>query len=186
MATSLNGRPVPHVLKFSPDAQKEWKAFQRSVESMPRKDGVLANLPGWGSKLPGNVARVAALFHCVWHGANVVNDLEIGLPIMSRAIQLGETLIPHALAVFEIAGANENRDIAMKLWRIIDGLRSPNFSARDAWHPLRGTYTRTLDVEGGFAVLIDHNYIAEFEGKGEGKPGRPSRKFRVHPRLVSQ
>lgn len=180
--TDANGKPLLHNLKLSSEAHAIWKAFQRKIEPMLRKGGKLATRGGYGSKLRGNVARIAGLLHCSMYKADAVHVLEIGATAMRRAVELGDIFLNHALAVFQLAAAQADLDIAKRPWEVIQRRRRHTFTANEALHPLRGAYARTLDVQGVFAVLPDHNFIIELEGK----PGRPSRKIKAHPNLSSE
>jgi DNA-binding cell septation regulator SpoVG len=184
--TDDEGEPTPHVLSFSAAAYGLWKAWQREVESMMREGGRLQHLAGWAGKLAGNTARIAGLLHCGERTFTAVAQREIQGDSVERAITLARVFLDHALVVFDLMGSDASSEGATALWGVITSRRDVEFSARDAWHPLRGKYKRVGDVEAGFQKLIDHNLIAEWGGGMAGKPGRPSRRFRVHPQVAEE
>lgn len=188
-----NGKESPHVLSLSPDAHRLWQSFWNEIELMMRPDGRLEHLTDWGGKLPGAVARVAGLLHCVAYTSCATTTREIEVGTMERAIRLGRYLIDHAMVAFNIMGANPAMEAARDLWRVIEKARQPQFSVRDAWHPLRNnnSYKTVADAEPGFDVLIDHGYIMEphqaTEAEYPRKKGRPpSRTFIVNPKLSEE
>ena len=184
-----NGKELPHVLTLSPDAYEVWQSFWNEIETMMRPDGRLEHLTDWGGKLPGMVARVAGLLHCVAYTSCATTTREIESGTMERAIRFGRYLIEHAMVAFSLMGANPAMEAARDLWRIIEKNRQSTFSVRDAWNPLRSTYKTVADAEPGFDILIDHGYIAEphqvAEMESPRRKGRPpSRVFNVNPKLM--
>jgi hypothetical protein len=185
-ATDDKGEPVPHTLTFSGTAYRIWKDWQREVEGMLREGGQLEHLRGWGGKLAGNTVRLAGLMHCGELTFRAVAQREIQADTVQRAVELARVFLGHAMNVFDMMGSDPATGAANALWKVIAGRREEEFSARDAWNPLRGKFKRVGDVEGGFQKLIDHNLIAELGTPDIGKPGRPSRRFRVHPDLAEE
>lgn len=94
-----DGVEQTRVLTLSPDASKEWKEFQKTIEPMLRQHGKLALCQGWGGKLCGFVLRIAGLLHVAEHGQN---NLTINKNSMANALELGALLIEHALATFSL------------------------------------------------------------------------------------
>ncbi|MEM8493830.1 MAG: YfjI family protein [Planctomycetota bacterium] len=173
-----------HLLRLDDEAYATWKAFQREVEQMLRPDAELGQLQGWGSKLPGGVARIASLLHLAEQGSHAVHDRVITNDAMTSAVTLGRLFITHARIAFDAMGGRHELECARDLWRVITGLRQDSFTARDAWNPLRGTYKTTREAEPGFALLIDHNLIYERDADAFRTRGRPSRVFYVHPEVA--
>jgi hypothetical protein len=139
---------------------------------------------GWGGKIAGTTARVAGLLHCAELSFRAVAQTEIQADTMRRAVALAKVFTDHAVIVFDVMGADTATDAAAAIWKVIQKMRQEEFSARNAWNPLRGKYKRVGDVEAGFQKLIDHNLIAELHTADTNKPGRPSRMFRVHPDIA--
>lgn len=180
----MNEREVPRTLMLSPDAYSLWKEYQHEVERMMRGGGRLDHLKDWGGKLPGAAARTAGLFHCADFTSDLLNQHSIGPETMARAVSLARFLTDHAVAVFDLMGADEDIEAAKHLWQSIERMRRETFSARDAWHPLRSRYKRIEVVAGGFDVLIQRNYISEPHQADYRERGRPSRVFIVNPLIA--
>jgi hypothetical protein len=180
----VNGEEKSRVLYLSPVATAAWKSWQREVEQMMREGGRLEHLTDWGGKLPGATARIAGLLHLADNASCPGSCMEIPASPMERAITFARWLVEHALITFDLMGADEGMEAARKLWKAIEAKRQPTFKAADAWIPLKGTFKRAKDAEPGFEVLTEHNYIEELHSADRGKPGRPSRKFRVNPAIV--
>jgi hypothetical protein len=183
-----NDREVPHVLRLSREALFAWDGFWAEVEALMRPGNRLEHLNDWGGKLPGHVARVAALLHCADYASCPTSVLEINQDTMERAVTFGRYLIEHALIAFDLMGADAAMEAARDLWKSIEKSRKTIFSLRDAWHPIRGKYCKVGDAEPGFDVLIDHCYIVEpHQGEDESQRRRgrpPSRRFAVNPKLT--
>ncbi len=176
----------PHVLLLDGPAYGAWKDHQRRVEVELREGGRFAGMTDWAGKLPGAVARMAGLTHCVrW-------ALEPGSPVdqlingdtMERAVRLGELLAEHALAVFDLMDGGGQVEEARRVWQHIrdDGLTEFAFS--DLWHPLRGTFRTTADIEPAVEMLLDHNLVLPVEERLPAKRGRRGRRFRANPKAL--
>ena len=177
-----DGNPRPHVLSFSTDAWREWKEFQRIVESDMREGGRFEHIQDWASKLPGAMARVAGLLHCAENANPHVT--EIASDTMKRTLALGALLCEHALAVFDAMSADPAMSKARRVWRWVEQQRTASFTLRDCWHPLRGTFKRVKDIEPALEILVERRYLFRTE-LDERRPGRPtSQTFTVNPVLT--
>lgn len=78
-ATDEQGKPCAHVLKIEPTAYTEWDAFARKVEERMREGREYAHMTDWAGKLPGAVARIAALLHIARHATVEPQDRPIAL-----------------------------------------------------------------------------------------------------------
>ena len=176
------GRYVPHVLRLDDEAYQIWKDHQRRVEQRMAEGGPYVGMRDWAGKLPGAVARIAAVFHCAGIIDSEPQHHPIGYDAMGRAVQLGELLAEHALAAFDLMVGGEQW-AAERLWAHITEKGSREFSYSELWHPLRGTFKKASDMEDAVEVLLDHNLILEHEGN-RLRPGRPARRYFVNPRAV--
>ncbi len=186
VATDEQGMLRPYVLKFSAQARKEWKEFSRAVEMDMREAGRFEHITDWGGKLPGAAARIAGLLHCAEHASSQPWHAEIILTTMARALELAAVLSTHALAVFDLIGADPDLEAAKKVWRWVERNRQASFTARDCFQALKGTFRRMADLELAFTVLKERLYIFEENrtvGSRESLPGRPSRLFTVNLNL---
>jgi len=178
------GAVHPHVLALDGAAYGVWKDHQRRVEVDLRETGRFGSMTDWGGKLPGATARLAALIHCArW-------ALEPGHPVdrlidrdtMQQAVRLAELLAEHALAVFDLMFVDGGLESARKVWRHIQDRRMASFSFSELWHPLRGTFKTSADIEPAVEELMDRNLILPVEEHPQGRRGRRGRRYVVNPK----
>lgn len=186
-APNGEGGYQPRILSLSGEAWHIWTDFAHQIEASMRPDGELERLQDWGCKLAGSTARIAGLFHVAKHGRQAIRFDEIAGDTMTRAVKMARFSIPHMLAVFEGMDKDGRFEAARRLWRVCvknrDKRADPNIvTAREMWHPLRGTYKTTEAVEPAIRTLIDHNWIVELPSSEHRRPGSPSRRFRINPK----
>lgn len=103
----LQGLPgaveAPRVLTMSEAARDAWLDLAEEIERQQGEGGRFESINDWTSKLPGAVARIAALLELAENGLQAV---EVSHAAMDRALKLGRLLIPHAQAAFGM-GASE-------------------------------------------------------------------------------
>jgi hypothetical protein len=170
------------ILKFSDAAYEEWKAFSQTVEVYMREGGCLEHLRDWAGKLPGQVARIAGNCHCAEHAYGNPADYLISLETVKKVQALAATLIPHALAAFGMMGADPALDGARKVLRWIQREQKPNFTARDCFKCLQGSFPRMADLTPAFGVLVETFHIYEAMVQ-KTKVGRHSQRFLVNPNI---
>jgi hypothetical protein len=176
-------KPRPNVIGFDAAAHGRWKQYAREVETQLRPGGRFEHMTDWAGKLPGAVARIAGLLHCVEWAHAQPQGVRVSEQTMLQAIAIGDVLADHALAAFDLMGADEGLAAARRLWSWVEAGRHTTFTMRDAWNPLRGTYKHVADIQPGFDVLIERGWITELEDD-EQRVGRPSRRFKVTPVIV--
>ncbi len=181
-ATNSSGEISPYILKLTPDAYELWKEFQREVEKDMRDGGMFEHLKDWAGKLPGAVGRLAGLLHCVEHANEQPWSFAIDDETLDRTLNLAALLSRHALAAFDLMGADKDLNSARKVWQWIERNRNESFSARDCFEALKGTFKRMLNINPAFDVLIERHYI--FELPHPQKAGRPSKQFNVNPMIT--
>jgi hypothetical protein len=65
---------------------------------------------------------------------------------MKNALEIAALLSKHALAVFDLMGADASLKASRKLWSWIIRNRKPQFAFREAHQALRGTFSRVKDL----------------------------------------
>ena len=187
-SATRGNRAVPHTLQLTDEARSVWRHFWNDIEAMMRPGGRLEHITDWASKLPGAIARISGLLHCADYASCIADNLRIPADTVRRAVAFGQFLIGHAEIAFDVMGDDSAMEIARELWKVISKRRQAIFTAREAWHPMRGRYKRMQDVEAGFDVLIDHGHIIEPPQADDDRPRRagrpPSRMFTVNPQLT--
>lgn len=186
--TDGSGQLQPYVLRLSPDAHAEWKEFQRTVESKMRDDGAYEHIRDWAGKLPGAAARIAGLLHCAEYANTLPSNLTITIITMQRALSLAAFYQAHALAAFDMMGADPDLEKARRVWRWVEREQKKEFTARDCFQALRGSYPRMDLLNPAFVVLLERGYLLEQETAIDsmGRPGRKKRVFIVNPDALKE
>lgn len=179
-ATDEAGKPCPHILKLSGDALQAWQTFAHRVEARMREGGTFAHLTDWAGKFPGAVARIAALLHVARHALVRPWEHEISLEDMAAALRMADALSAHALAVFDLMGADPALDGARVLLRWIEREGKPEFTFRDCHHAHKTRFKRAPELEPMIDVLAERHYIRQRIVK---VAHRPSRIFEVNPAI---
>ncbi len=181
MASNTEGEPVAHILKMSRDAQQAWQAFAHKIEAGMREGGTYAHITDWAGKFPGAMARVAALLHITRYAFENASVYEIHLMDMNAALRMADVLGIHALAVFDLMGADPALDGARHVLRWIEREGKTEFSFRDCHYAHKTRYKRTDELEPVIEVLIERHYIRPRVVK---VAHRPSRLFEVNPAIL--
>lgn len=171
-------------LTLSPEAYREWKAFQRHVEDELREGGTFEHIRDWASKLPGGLARIAGVLHCADQAGTQPEHSPVSLATMEAALALGALLERHALAAFSLMAVDSQLDAAQKVWAWVIRKQQPTFSKRDCFHDLQGTFREMAAIRPAFEILVERGYLFPLPLK---KPvGRPSEGYRVNNRIVKE
>ena len=174
----------PYRLTLSPEAYREWKAFQRHVEDELRDGGTFEHIRDWASKLPGGLARIAGVLHCATYANDEPQAHPVAVSTMEAALALGALLERHALAAFSLMAVDSQLDAAQKVWAWVLRQRQPSFSKRDCFHDLQGTFREMAAIRPAFEILVERGYLFPLPLK---KPvGRPSEGYRVNNRIVKE
>lgn len=171
------GEIEPYILRLDTSAYEAWKDFQKEVEKDMREGEIFEHVKDWAGKLPGVVGRLAGLLHCAEHSNPWT--IEISHETLERTLNLSAFLSRHALAAFDLMGADHDLDAARKVWHWIERNHRTTFSARDCFEAVKGTYKRMAEIIPAFDVLMERNHI--FELQEQKVVGRPSRRFIVNP-----
>lgn len=179
-ASDETGNPSPHVLKVSSDALQAWQTFAHKVEAGMREGGTFAHATDWAGKFPGAVARIAALLHIARHALIRPWEHEISLVDMAAALRMADALSAHALAVFDLMGADPALDGARVVLRWIEREGKPELTFRDCHYAHKTRFKRAAELEPIIDVLIERHYIRQRVAK---VAHRPSRIFEVNPAI---
>ena len=168
-------------LTLEPGAFKEWRDFQDHIEVQLRPGGKLYSILGWGGKICGYTLRLAGLLHVMEYGHHT---LVISLETMNRALELAALLINHALAAFDLMGADESQAKVKEVyeWIIFNGEAS--FLKRECQRSLHGQFRTVNELEEALHDLEDRNIISPPIHTPTG--GRPSIHFDVNPALFQE
>jgi replicative DNA helicase len=154
------------VLRFSAEAVRLIDEFWRENEASLDESGALADLKGWGAKLPGAVCRIAAIMEIACN----VHAEEVSADRVRKAIGIGRVLRSHAVAVFSGSGTNPDVKRAMRLLAWIQRKGELVFTRRDAHQALRGSghalIRKGADLDGAFSLLVEHQFIDRVDERG--------------------
>jgi hypothetical protein len=91
----------------------------------------------------------------------------------------------HALAAFDLMGADPATEAARQIWAWVERVRTPQFSARECWQGVKGRFARMAEVTEGLAVLAERGYVDEERPQPRAGPGRPAGPlYAVHEELA--
>ncbi|MDI5964822.1 YfjI family protein [Streptantibioticus silvisoli] len=179
------------VLTFTAQASEEMYVFQERQQERLRRGGDLHQMASWASKLPGKLARIAALTTLY----SEPSATEIGVERLRAALDLAPYFIAHARLCLDLMGANKDakltpaRDVLDWLRRRKEDKRQTPFTVRDvqrgvdgnAWGP-EGITAET--VQSAVDVLVDRGWAVALPPppRPEGQRGRPPGvKYSPHP-----
>lgn len=182
MASDDQGETCPHILKITSDALQVWQTFAHKVEAGMREGATYAHLTDWAGKLPGAAVRIAALLHISRNALIRPWEKEISVEDMNAALCIADVLSIHALAVFDLMGADPALDGARVILRWIEREGKPEFTFRDCHYAHKTRYKRTVDLEPAIDVLIERHFIRPRVVK---VAHRPSRILEVNPAILS-
>src|SRR5262249_23426688 len=99
--TDATGKPVPHVLRLSPEGYSALQQFEAWIEPQLAPLGDLGQMTDWAGKLVGAVARITGIVHMVEYAdTSAPWERPIRQDSVERAIALGHYLIQHARAAY--------------------------------------------------------------------------------------
>ena len=168
-----------HISRLSDPARAEWTNLQRSIEEQMAESGTFAHATDWASKLPGAAARLAALFHCAQYSNDRPENELISIATMECALTWAAVLAQHALAVFDLMSADGKLEAARRVWGWVIRERKAQFTARDCFNAVRGTFPTMEDLQPALSVLTERYHLIPIQPSRRGV-GRPSVSYRVN------
>lgn len=169
----------PRVLPMSNRALDIWADFAQSIEDQQGEGGRYEAISDWTSKLPGAVARIAALLELADSGTGVE---DVGDAAVSRAVSLGWLLVPHAQAAFGLLGADGiDSDAAFVLKWIRSGGQM-EFSRPECQKALEGRFRSVDRLTKALKRLEDQHIVRSYARRNKG--ARPTPMYQVNPKAV--
>ncbi|MCU0925273.1 MAG: YfjI family protein [Hydrogenophaga sp.] len=168
----------PKVLTFTDPARELWFDFAQEIENQQGEGGRYEAISDWTSKLPGAIARVAAVLELAEMGLTADEVSEVA---MRRALQLGGLLIEHARAAFALLGTDavDTDAVAVVRWIKASGLLE--FTRREAQKAQEGRFRSVDRLEKAMERLEAGDVVRSTKRRRAGAP--PSVVYRVNPRL---
>jgi hypothetical protein len=169
-------------LTLSPLASDIWHNFRIDTEKELGINGYLADIPGWGAKLAGQVLRIAGLLQLA-SSSNPALERQVEAEIMQKAIDIVLRLQQHAHAAFRMMGGDPIEEDAKELLAWMLAQPADKFTATEISHGLRQrNIGKTPRRKAALAELAERNYIATVKVKGKGS--KPVIWYFLHPEVV--
>ncbi|MFK4100782.1 DUF3987 domain-containing protein [Streptomyces sp. NPDC019531] len=176
---------------FTDEASEVMYLFQEQMQERLRRGGDLHPMASWASKLPGKLARIAALITLY----DDPDATRVEAAQLKAALAMAPYFVTHARLCLDLMGANRDaklmpaRDVLEWLRRRKGDKQREPFTVRDAqrgvdgnsWGP-EGVTSET--VQDAIHVLVDKGWVAPLPApeRPEGQRGRaPSPRFAPHP-----
>ena len=162
-------------IRLSTDADEIRREYQAHIEQ--KLGNEWESMRDWGGKITGAMVRIAALMHAAEVHGNPT-ETPISPEVMAGATSIAEFLSAHAVAAYQIMGANEDYENARYLWRRIESSGQDEMSKRDLFRLCKGRFKRVEDMEPALQTLITMGYVRERE---LSTGGRPTKKLIFNP-----
>lgn len=168
----------PKTLTFTDPARELWLDFAQEVENQQGEGGQYEAISDWTSKLPGAVARIAAVLELTEMGLTADEVSEVA---MRMALRLGRLLIDHARAAFALLGTDAADTDAVAVVRWIKASGLTEFTRREAQKAQEGRFRSVDRLEKAMERLEAGEVVRSTKRRRAGAP--PSVVYRVNPRL---
>lgn len=180
----LEGVPGPvqaaKTLVLSDAAREAWLDLAEAIEREQGEGGRYESISDWTSKLPGAVARVAALLELAEVG---LHTEEVSHAAMERAVRLARLLIPHAQAAFGLLGTDAVDADAAAIVKWIKAGELSEFTRREAQKAQEGRFRSVERLQKALARLEHQDVLREFRRHNKGAP--PTTAYRANPKVLS-
>lgn len=171
-----------NTLQLDEEAYSKWLEYAKCNEMLMGEEmGHLSHITDWAGKLPGAIARIAALLHVVRYAHKHPWKYRISIQDMSSAVKIGHALSSHALAVFDLFQEDEAMHIGRSIYLWIKEQKLEIFSQRDCSRKFRRYKKAELQV--GLTLLEDAEIVRKWQKTQS--VGRPSDLYSVNPIVLS-
>ena len=177
-----SGEPdKPVTLRLDDCAEELWLDFSQEIEDQQGEGGPLDSIRDWTSKLPGAVARVAALLELAAGG---LERETVGMEAMHQAITLARLLIPHTKAAFNLLGADALEADAIAVLKWVRGNGLEEFTQREAQKGMEARFRSVDKLKRAIDKLRDLDCVRVTKRRNHGSI-RPSVVIQVNPGCLS-
>jgi len=154
--TGLDGIPPGTNLTLTGDAQAVWDNAYNYHEKAMRPGGEMEHIGKWGSKLPGAIARIAALLHFGERGSRGYVE-PISANTMTAAEKIGGYFKDHSLAVYSYWEEQPYIEIAKLILEYLRLHKQKNITLNDIFS--NKAFKNASHTIHGMNVLMNHRYI---------------------------
>lgn len=149
----------PYILTLENPAQKMLHDFRLEIERELRADGKLYICRGWGGKLAGYTARIAGLMHVAQYGRT--DHLIIQRGTMEKAITLARLLMEHAVAAYNMMGADIEVSDAKELLEWLKTQRKSRLTKSQIINAMRNRQAGKKErLKKALALLEERNILS--------------------------
>lgn len=175
--TTLDGEPVPHVMKLSPEAKRRYVAFYDAhAEELADATGDWAAALSKLEELP---LRLGLVIHLVrWADGEPANPDEVDVESMTQAVRLTEWHKHETRRVYATLHGDEASDEQRRLVEWIER-RGGSVTVRDVTHGLRRFRGKQGEAEEALNGLVAAGFGVWETPSANQKGGRPTRRFRI-------
>jgi replicative DNA helicase len=176
----------PAVIPLTPAANDAILHLEETIEPRLHPDrGDLAPITDWAAKHVGTTIRLAGLLHLASHHRDG-RARPITPATITAASQLGHYYLGHALAVFDLMGADPMVDNARHVLDWITRTTTRTFARRELYRAMpRGRFAKVGDLDPVLDLLDQHGYIRPRTAEPRPSGGRPpSPVYDVHPSVT--
>ena len=170
----------PKVLSLSADAHEHWLCMAEGIEREQGDGGKYESISDWTSKLPGAVARIAALLELAQGG---LQTNQVGLDCMDRAVALARVLIPHAQAAFGLLGTDAVDSDASAILKWVRAGDRLEFTRRECQKGQEGRFRNVERLKKALERLEAMDVLRELKRPNRGAP--PTTCYQVNPKALS-
>lgn len=171
---------APKVLTLSEAARDVWLDLAEEIEHQQGEGGRYESINDWTSKLPGAVARIAAVLELAETGLQAV---EVSHASMDKALKLGRLLIPHAQAAFGLLGTDAVDNDAVAILKWIRANELSDFTRRECQKAQEGRFRSMDRLQKALARLEQQDVVREFKRHNKGAPQTTA--YSVNPKVLA-
>jgi len=182
IAAFAGHRETPCVVPFDKGAERRLEALMPAIQQRADDfDGVAAE---WIGRGVATVVRLAGVLSLMEWAESKAEYLPVGAAHIEAAYALwSDYYLPHALAVFDRAGARAGDQAARKVVRWLKRVRAPQISREDV---RREALCQSVDADGAEEVLARleaGGFLRPVAASGSTKGGPRRRRWEVNPLL---
>jgi hypothetical protein len=165
---------------MSEAADRARAAYQQALEPRLGPDGDLSPIADWAGKLVGAVCRIAGVLHVGDHAEDLSRlPDQIPADTFERAATVGTYALAHAVAAFSAMGADDDTELAKRVWAWTRRRDVESFTEREA---RRAVHATPETIKPALAKLCERNLV-RLRPAGAPTGGRPTGDtFDLNPR----
>ena len=180
----IENAKTQYTLTLIQEAYEKWLSYAKTVEALMGEEiGYLSHITDWAGKLPGAIARIAALLHIMRHAHQCPWQHPISLQDMTAAVKIGHALTNHALAIFDLLQQGSTIQLAKDIYKWIKDEKRIIFTRRDCSRKFRRS--KKEEIKSSLEILEEKDIVREREPV-QGISGRKRNIFDVNPRLFQE